>query len=476
MSHSQQQPAQDGLKIVDNPGGGQVVYGSLNGPATQAKAMAFMLSQVHGHFGDRPQVGKLFQSKDGGQLAAFFTLTAKKQGGKPIAGLVIVTMPAGQHAHAAVLYDDLKRFPSTEPAMMKSISAMMGSAPHGGGQPAQPAPAPAGGAEPLHMVTTGDHSAAVGLPQGWWLDRVSGGQLVAEGPRGEMVSLGLLFQGIVDPRGPQAQMWMNRPASGGGRPLVYQMGGDLFTAYTNVFNQIRQHNNKSTGTFSLIRSTPLSDGGSPTPIQAIFTVDLHDGKGPRKASARIGELITRGAPMWAMTVSSSNIPEQYADAENATLMAVIHSYRQDAKVIGQESAGDMARIQAVAEQVKIQVKAADDRRVASSQAYEAHSQQLRDNDKAQDDHMANIDWQSKVTQDYILDRSVVRDTEDDAHGTTSNKFADFLVKANPNRFEIVQNQDLIRGWITRTSWVTRTSVRSCAAKVQPALRPIQSHR
>ena len=72
-------------------------------------------------------------------------------------------------------------------------------------------------------------------------------------------------------------------------------------------------------------------------------------------------------------------------------------------------------------------------------------QTLRQNDAENDQHMANIDWQSKITQDYILDRSVVKDVEYDDRATVGNRFADSLVKANPNRFEIVQNQDLIRG-------------------------------
>ncbi|HEX3892703.1 MAG TPA: hypothetical protein VHW46_09045 [Terracidiphilus sp.] len=42
-------------------------------------------------------------------------------------------------------------------------------------------------------------------------------------------------------------------------------------------------------------------------------------------------------------------------------------------------------------------------------------------------------------------RSVVKDTENDDRATVGNRFADSLVKSNPGRFEIVQNQDMIRG-------------------------------
>lgn len=444
-SHAQQS-GQDALKIVDNPGGGQFVYGSLLGQTDRAKAMAFMLQKVHGHFGDRPQVGKLFQSKDGSQIAAFFTLTDKNKSGKPLAGLVIVTMAAGKTPQAAVMYDEVKRFPSTEPVMLKSISAASGRPTGEASTQQAPALASKGGVESLHTVTAGDQSASIGLPNGWWLTGVSGGQLTAEGPNGEMVGLGLIYQNIIDPRSPQAQMWMNRPLQGGGAPIVCALGGDLFTAFGTVLNQVRRNSHKGPATLRLISAQNLPGEGGPIhPIQAIYTIDLNDGKGPRKASARIGVMPGARGALWAMTVSTSNIPEALADAENPTLMAVIKSYRQNSQVIAREGAADVARIQAIGERIKIQTAAENERRESSNKAYEQHRQDLNANSNTFDQHMGDIDWSSKVTQDYILDRSVVRDTDDDAHGTFSNKFADFLVKSYPNQFEIVPNQQMIRG-------------------------------
>jgi hypothetical protein len=39
----------------------------------------------------------------------------------------------------------------------------------------------------------------------------------------------------------------------------------------------------------------------------------------------------------------------------------------------------------------------------------------------------------------------VKDVDSGDRATVGNRFADSLVNANPNRFEIVQNQDLIQG-------------------------------
>jgi hypothetical protein len=454
QSQTSQSSAND-LKIVDNPSGGQFAYGSLTGQGSKVDALVYMLRQVHDHFGDKPQVGKFFQSRDGNSLATFFTLNARKMGGQAITGLVIVSMPGQSAPQVAVLYDSSKRFVSTEPALLKSLSAAWQ---HGtaapSGEAASPssapgqvaAPQPKGGPEHLTKVTGGDHSAVVGLPDGWRLTHVAGGTLMAEGTRGEVVNLGLIYQQIIDPNNPKSQSITRMPNYSRTPHLICALNGDLFSAFVNVSNQVRHNNGKSQGTYKLISSKNLpSDGGAAAPVQAIFTVDMHDGVGPRKGSARIGVMALRGAPTWAMTVSTSNIPVKYADAEEATLMAVIRSYSQDANVIAREGAADLDRIHQVGVRTQIQVDAANQRREQSSKAYEEHRQQLNQNSSEFNQHMGNIDWSSKLTQDYILDRSVVKDNDYDATATTGNKFADSLVRTNPNRFEIVQNQDLIRG-------------------------------
>jgi hypothetical protein len=68
----------------------------------------------------------------------------------------------------------------------------------------------------------------------------------------------------------------------------------------------------------------------------------------------------------------------------------------------------------------------------------AHKKCLPAQSQSFNAHMDNIDRSSKITQDYILDRSVVR-------ATVSNGYADSLVRANPDRFQVVPNQNLLAG-------------------------------
>jgi hypothetical protein len=380
QSQSVASQPQDGLHTIDNPGGGEVVYGTLTGQSSLSNAMVYMLRQVHGHFGDQPQIGKFFQSKGGDSVATFFSLTAKNQGNVPVAGLVIVNMPKGTTPTAAVLTDAPARFATTEPQMLRRLNTALtlpAQATDSAGTPAsapQSAPAPAPAPLTLRNATAGDRSASMGLAPGRQITGVSGGQLTATGPSGEQIGLGLLYQGL--------------------QPSVCPYGGDAFQAYICVIDQMRKSKGLPAPTFKLTSSQRLAATQQEQQVvQAIFEMDLHDGKGMRKGSVRIGEMHVAGLPTWALTASGSNAPETVFDAQNPTIMAMVHTYSQNAGVIGKETQAVISNIHAVGAASAAQAQAADQRREASSAAY--------------DSHMDAIGSQSKAFEDYTLDRSVV---------------------------------------------------------------------
>jgi hypothetical protein len=452
QSHPQgaQQPAKSEIKILDNPGGGQYAFGAMTSQSNKADALIYMLHQIHGRFGDKPQMGKLFQSRDGSSLATFFTLTAKNMGGSPVTGLLIITQHGNGVPQMGILYDDSRRFVNTEPAMLKAVSAAWQGAdsPASRGpstqMQAQAAPSPRSSPEQLYPATGGDRSAVIDLPPSWRVVSVAGGSIAAEGNHGEMVSLQSAFQQIIDPRSPQAQSLMYGGMAGRGPKVVCPLGPNLFEDYVCVVNQSRRNAGKPAATYSLTSATPQEGPGQVRPLAVLFTVDLHDGMGLRNGSGRLDLLGTAGAT-WALGFSMSNIPQKYADSEAPTLKAVVASYRRNEGVISAENAAVMERIRQQGIRNEQQARDINANREANKQSFDNHMQTLRQNDAGNDQHMANIDWQSKITQDYILDRSVVKDVEYDDRATVGNRFADSLVKANPNRFEIVQNQDLIRG-------------------------------
>src|ERR1700693_5475655 len=97
--------AQGALKTIDNPQGGKIVYGAVEGAATEAAAMGAALRMLHTQFGDKPNVGRIFRVRGTNSVAAFFTVAQRGQG-SPMAGLVVASSFAPGHIEAAVISDD----------------------------------------------------------------------------------------------------------------------------------------------------------------------------------------------------------------------------------------------------------------------------------------------------------------------------------------------------------------------------------
>lgn len=417
-----QQPAaqKSPFKVVQTPGGGQFIYGALPGNGSMPEAIVYMLRQIHTYLGDRPEVGKFFQSRDGTNVSTFFTASAKTSNNMPVAGLLIVSRRPDGSASAGVILDERSRFGSSEPAMMKSLSQVWqpaagstsrGAVPAGANPQAKPAPAPHHGTAQLVRRTGGDGSASISLPADWKINSIASGTLSAAGPNGEMLYLGGLYQG-------------------------FAMGPDLFKNFVTISNHYRQQNGQPAATYSVTNQTSVPGNA----IQVLYKVDLHDGIGMRRGSVRLG--------LWgpqAMSVDGSNLPEKVADEENDTLLAVIRSYQQNQAMMGQLRQGAMNRVQADAARANAQSEALNARREASNAAFDQHMSNLNAQSSSFENHMDSIDRSSKMNQDYILDRSVVRDTENGERGTVSNNYADSLVRGNPERFQMVPNQDLIKG-------------------------------
>ena len=65
------------------------------------------------------------------------------------------------------------------------------------------------------------------------------------------------------------------------------------------------------------------------------------------------------------------------------------------------------------------------------------------NDALFDAHMDSLDRSSKSFQNYQLDREVIQDSDRNERGTVGNGYGDALVKANPDRFQYVKQEDYI---------------------------------
>ncbi len=413
---------QSSLKTIDNPGGGQVVYGPVLSQSTFQGAMGVMLREVHTHFGDRPQIGKVFQAKGSDSVAVFFSLTAKTQGNKPIAGLVIISLPQGSKPTGAALYDDAARFPKTEPVLLRKLTDAWKTA----SIPTAPSDtAHSGAVPPLTPTRFPDGSGTVSLPAGWSIPFASHGAAKIVGPRGEIVLFSNSAGPIYDPNNPQVQARL-RYANPNNRPILCPNSDALHT-----YLCVLQHGGIQP-TFQLRNSRPIPAQGRI--VQAVLIdadLDLHDGKG--LMSCELGLRVTGVSPLGDRTlgINGTCAPQSSAAQEQPTLKAIFDSYSINNQVVSREFAGDEARSRQAGDNARIQANNAHAAEAAQSASFNAH--------------MDSIDRTSKSFQNYQLDQSQVQDNQRNERGTISNSTADALIKADPNRFQYVPTQDFLKG-------------------------------
>jgi hypothetical protein len=422
VAQTQSAGAQDSLKVIDNPAGGQVVYGPAEQDTPQA-AMAGVLRYVHNHFGEAPAVGKVFQSRDGQNFGAFFTVSAKTQGNRKIAGLVIVSLASGAKPAAAVLYDDSSRFAKSEPTLLRALDDAWRSA--------SKAPestigtSRAGTVPPLTPTRFPDGSGAVNLPASWRIVFASHGAAKIVGPSGEAVLLSNSVGPIYDPNSPQVQARL-RYANPNNRPILCPNTDALHT-YLCV---LQQHGAQPA--FQLRNSRALPPQGRA--VQAVLIdadLDLHDGRGVM--SCELGLSITAVTALGDRTlgINGTCAPQSSAAQEQPTLKAIYDSYSINGQVVANEYAGDARRSREAGNNARIQANNAHAAEDAQSASYQAH--------------MDNIDRFSKSFQNYQLDQTELQDNDQHARGAIPNSLADALIKADPDRFQVVPTQNFLKG-------------------------------
>jgi hypothetical protein len=418
--------AQGGLKVIDNPGGGQVMYGPVANQTTQQGTMLSVLRYIHGHFGNRPQVGNIFEGRDSQTFGSFFLVTAKSgnQAGRPLAGLVLISLPRGAQPAAAILYDDSSRFAKTEPVLLRKLAEAWK-------KDAAPSVSAAGNATspgnipPLTPTRFPDGSGAVNLPAGWRVSFASHGSAKIDGPRGEAVLLSNTAGPIYDPRSPYVQSRMRY--ANPNNHLIFCPTGDALNTYLCALRHVAPQ-----VSFQLKSSRPIPVQGRA--VQAVLIdadIDRHDGKGAQ--SCELGLSITATNQMGARTLGLNGTcaPVSLAAQERPTLKTVYDSYTMNGQVVSAEFAGDQARSRAAGNNARIAANSAHATEDARSAAFQAH--------------MDNIDRFSKSFQNYQLDQTELQDNNLNARGAVPNALADALVKANPDRFQTVPTQDFLKG-------------------------------
>jgi hypothetical protein len=428
--------AQGALTTIENPKGGRIVYGQVDGQSTEAGAMGAVLRSLHNQYGDKPQVGKLFQVRGGNSVAVFFTMVNRHQGNMQLAGMIIVSRTSGDHVEAALMTDEAARFGSTiNPMMTKLFSVWRPN----GASSSQAAPAAKVAA--LKLYTLPDRSASVSLPDGWnVLPSSGGGTIMAQGPDGSAVALGYPYL-AADTNNPSVRQTMATLQRGGLRntsyahALYYAYGGDLGRTFEDLLQMARKNQGEGPVTIKISSETPMPVSGALRCAHLHGQIDAQDGKGMREMNTVFCSSPPGPHGSYMNLAYHTAVPLQYADKERGTMEAILASFNVNQAVVQSEANAIAAPAIAAIHEIG---------RRAAQQAADAHAAEDAHN-AAVEKHWDAQDKSNQAFSNYLLDQTVIQDNQLNAHGTVWNQTADALVKSDPQRYEYVNTPNFWKG-------------------------------
>jgi hypothetical protein len=450
----------NGVTVINNPGGGTVAYAQMPAQHTLQGAMGKVLQYAHSRFGARPQISRVMRGSDGKSLAVIFTVKSPGQGGQEIAGLALVAVSPSAPAKGAVLTDQAERFRSTVGPMLQRLQAGAGlsgagsspasaaanataSAPESAApvstntpsrlepsaapsSPTKGRPAAASGAPaaPLHETPFPDGSGSIGLPDGWTITGAHAGEVTAKGPAPAALHFDWQIPAL-DPNDPRSRGLMRPGTAAGFVDIPY--GTDAASTFKSALTQFLQKHRKTPPTIEIVDSKQVG------PKEALVSARMGavDGQGPTAALVDIGIGPSDSQASYLITLYIISFPQELAQQSQATVAAMLHSYKVNQDVAVAQIRADSQKSQEATAQTLAEMR----RRQAASDRQFAAFQRSQD---AQERQFQAFD-------NNLLDRTVIRDTDLNAHGTVSSDLADALTGANPNLFQEVPPSEYVKG-------------------------------
>ena len=277
------------------------------------------------------------------------------------------------------------------------------------------------------------------LAAGWSVASQSGGgTILASGPNGEKLALGFPYLAH-DPRSPQTQQMQRFAMSAAGRNTMYARslyapyGADLGRTFTDLNLQARRVGAPSVAAVQVQHVQPAGSNG--TAHCALLSGTTTGGEALAFEGTFCQGAQTSGAGGFMNLANLSFAPPQYADRDRATLRAMLGSFQVNQSIVNAQ-AGALAKpaidaIHEIGRQVDARIRESDRQNAEIKSSFEAHNDAM--------------DRSSQGFSNYILDKSVILDTQTNAHGTAWNDTAAALVKSDPNRYQYVDTPGYWRG-------------------------------
>jgi hypothetical protein len=420
------------MKTIEDPHGGTIVYGVVKGATKTATAMGSILRSIGESCGEKPQIGQVFRARGTNSDSVFFTVTNHPQGKKLVAGLLIAA-PSGGQVEAALVSDDANRFASTMNPMLSRLFSEWHP-----GEPAASSGQRSAPPLPLQPAMLPDRSARMSVPKGWMVKGGGGTATIIETNYNAIININMV-RGAMNPGGRQYG-----PPTGMGAKIVYPSNIDPVRGAPGLIKEFYRVSNQNLD--FRVEKANLVPG--PPGQRCVHAMGHGMFIGNRSVQVKdyweMEALVCTTAPNrmgeYTVALTLSEIDPRFADRERATVAAIFMSYEVDqavvAKLAGEIAAPAIGAIHRIGADATARMKAND---IA--------------NEKQHADWNAQQDARARRNQafhNYILDQSVVqnndvRGTGTVGHSTEWNSVANALVKADPNKYEIVNHPNFWEG-------------------------------
>ncbi|HTS67579.1 MAG TPA: hypothetical protein VMO17_01250 [Terriglobia bacterium] len=430
--------AQGSMVVIDSPPNGRIFCGPVDGATTPAAAMAVLLRNIHNTSGEKPQVGKIFRVRGTNSDAVFLTVVNHSMGDRPRAGLLIVSPSGPNQMEAGMVVDDAASFGSTMNSMLKTLFSVWHP---GGSGPVSGGTAPP---EKLYQTWNQDRSASLAIPAGWKVMGQGGTSMVTEPHYNAILSLNLVRL-AANPSNYQPRS----VGTGMNAKLIFPSNVDMARAMPSLMQEFYRLNNQRLD-YRITQIVPMPGSAGQRCAHAtghgmLFAMNQPAPNVQEKDYTEMEAIVCETAPAgltgnYFVSISTTQIDPRLADHYRATVAGILQSYQVNLAVVNREANAIAAPAINAIHQIGQQ---AADRYAATDRANEAQHQ----------GYWGRQDENARTNQgfhNYILDQTVIQDNNmfgngTVGHGTVWNSTADVLVKADPNRFEIVNNPNYWQG-------------------------------
>ncbi|HLJ54767.1 MAG TPA: hypothetical protein VKT77_06970, partial [Chthonomonadaceae bacterium] len=438
-------PAVAGLRVVDEAGGGRILFLPLRDAPSGPDTFRSGLGKLRGYFDATPKLLSVVSSKDEHVTISVFNASLH---GSPVAGFIAASYDPAGNSHFAVVFDAPDHLKASLSPMMGHVHEMAQAAIERS-RPASSGPKidfdKLAAASSKVALTTTPYPGGVGkigIAAGYKPTLLPGGTCFATGEDGSYMTL-MASDNMLDPRGTSYKT-QKQLAHNIGKEDLPPIPGQLFieydpdpvAAWKKYITALSQQRGTPDLSPQVEREAPMK-GMSP-PASGKMVSGTMTIKGEQFAFT--GALLAGRPPtaegFWSIGVTILAAPVKNAAKDFPALFAMQRSVRLDMKALTDQTNRNIAQMNEDSARWMATNRAAyneaSERRFASSMA----------NARASRDAM---DRSTAGFINHILDRNVVEHNPTGAHGTLNANLADALVHSDPQNFSEVPVSRYVRG-------------------------------